>query len=990
MPRVARRRVFLLLLFVLGPLLAAPSLAAPSQVAAARNLAAEDPLSLLADQQRASLDVAGARRVAGQEIRLGEARISLQEGVLVPLRTPKGRVIELFFLGDGSLEAEPPDEIEASQLELFTGHRRLASKFKAALFAAAETRLRELSGEGQPILLAEADLALAQAILDGRSELAERELLDIDSQLLLATLGEPLTQDFFAAIFETEKLGVVCLAYDLEAENPLGIGRWEVFESEDPAVPEDVTGIFDLWMAGGLGVQSSQAPQSSSQARTTFESRHYDLRLELDPAAGKLVGVAEIELEALMPSRVVKLSLHGDLEVQEVHDPAGRKLLFERQGETLRVFLPGRIQVGERTSLKVSYQGHFFDAGKRRKSRGLRDNVAFYPHAGEVDEATYELELRWPRGWEVLAAGELTGEGKGPEGSWQKRRIDAPTWGISFMVGKFRLRSRKVGGVHLQLALGSDLGGSEKDAEEMLAAAASALEYFSQLFGPYPLPELTLASAPGEISQSLLGFIALSDEMMRSSGAEAEELGLEDRRTVIAHEIAHQWWGHQLGWKGERDQWLSEAMAGYSALLWARRHLPTGPEVEVGPTAAWQEDLAATLKVGRSLESLGPVVLGGRLDSSLSEDAYEAIVYRKGAVVLDTLAQLVGEAEYLEILGKIVRGARRRKLSTQDFIAQIEQLSGRDLSRFASQFIYGTGLPEIYYDYHVSPASGGAYRIEIEAEVEPSFHFSYALRRSEAGRIVIERRRQTEVDLARLDLFAEVQIELPSEGAAPRYEKRRVELAGPHPKVVLEVAEEPQGLELDPEQRVFARFWNKNLDPKRVFYYRAFDRAAAGDGAGARHLLEAALKAGSQASASTATPAHRAARESKAAAQLDQALDASIYFEKARLALTEGKLGEAASALATARKAVPKSFKEIYDDDLEYVSALLDWQKGEAEKTFRKLSVLILEKAKVDDTEAWLYLALAAQAAGHPDELEIAIAEVEARGVDASLLAKSH
>ena len=132
---------------------------------------------------------------------------------------------------------------------------------------------------------------------------------------------------------------------------------------------------------------------------------------------------------------------------------------------------------------------------------------------------------------------------------------------------------------------------------------------------------------PRFFSQALLGFVTLSALMMADDARWALWLGLEDPRTVVAHEIAHQWWGHQVGWQGYRDQWLSEAMANYAAVLYGRNELGGDLRFAQGPTSGWQESLLAETEDGRPIESLGPLVLGARLISSrsVSETALTAL-----------------------------------------------------------------------------------------------------------------------------------------------------------------------------------------------------------------------------------------------------------------------------------------------------------------------------------------------------------------------------
>ena len=87
--------------------------------------------------------------------------------------------------------------------------------------------------------------------------------------------------------------------------------------------------------------------------------------------------------------------------------------------------------------------------------------------------------------------------------------------------------------------------------------------------------------------------------MLNDLGVWNRFFGVEDRRLVVAHEVAHQWWGDQVGWTSYRDQWISEAMASYAALLFGKERL--GDKYSgVDLTAGWRSELTAHLPDGRS------------------------------------------------------------------------------------------------------------------------------------------------------------------------------------------------------------------------------------------------------------------------------------------------------------------------------------------------------------------------------------------------------
>jgi hypothetical protein len=189
-------------------------------------------------------------------------------------------------------------------------------------------------------------------------------------------------------------------------------------------------------------------------------------------------------------------------------------------------------------------------------------------------------------------------------------------------------------------------------------------------------------------------------------------LGYEDRRLPIAHELPTSG-GETRSAGSYRDQWIERGDGElYGPALRAEPAHRRESRVGLGPTSGWQAELARVTLDGRPVESLGPVTLGARLNSSLGGNAYHAIVYKKGAVVLDMLARLYGEDAFLDILRELVRVVEGRVISTDDFLTLLERIGGVELDWFRRQYVYGTGLPEIFYDYRIEELGGGRWAID--------------------------------------------------------------------------------------------------------------------------------------------------------------------------------------------------------------------------------------------------------------------------------------
>ena len=722
----ARRLLLLLLAF------------APSPAAAAG-----DPRALLAEIRAARLEPAGAVEVVNLKLNTGLAVLNIERGWFFPSTAVAGAVTEVVFEGRARLVLDPPDDIEAGQLELFSGGGRLdVPVTEAALAIASDAASQTLFHRPAAVAVDPAAGERAEARWRAWRASPERRQLAVEAALLADALGDPLYQTYFAGWFRTEELGDLIYLVEPAAPEAATLGRFSPLEASEKerrkieralgrtqrkgrliGVTVDDLGQWDTWVSAPLGAGAGkEAPRVGP-----FEPLSYTLDLALADRASELTGRAKVELLATRgDTRVVRLHLNPDLAVRGARGAGGEELFFTQAGDDVLVVLAVAPAHGESVAVELEYAGRLIDKASSG-TFALADTLDWYPHAGELDLATYDATFHWPSKLDLLAGGHRVDGGEEAGGRrWERRVVDQKTGGFSFEVGKFKTVSGRAG--HVAVTLAIDAGAYsflKADRDELLATIVDSLGYFEEIFGPYPLDELVVVTVPRAFSQATLGFVTLSDLMMSDVDLLTILLGLPDRRTVIAHEIAHQWWGHLVGWASYRDQWISEAMANYAAVLYARNRLGGDLRFAIGPTTGWQTALLATTEDGRPVESLGPLVLGERLLSSRSRDAYQAIVYKKGAVVLDMLSRLYGEPRFLELLRAVIGAASHRALSTEDFFALLAKASGVDLEAFIRKFVFGTGLPEIYYDYSFAPAEGGKWRIHVAAEQRSPYRFHY-------------------------------------------------------------------------------------------------------------------------------------------------------------------------------------------------------------------------------------------------------------------------
>ncbi|MGD8440905.1 MAG: hypothetical protein PVG53_10235, partial [Holophagae bacterium] len=340
-------------------------------------------------------DAAGAVHVENVRLDAGLAKVELSDGVLVPGTPVGGRPVELAFVGRGRIELEPPDRIEADQLELFTGSRRLDESFERAVFVMArDAAVGELLG-GRPS--DDGDAAAAVEMLRWWISAPERRRLDIEARIFADAVGDRLAGDTFCGVFDGDELGRFLYVVDPLAREQAALGRFvrpELTGRERRAVSrrleraqlrgkliglevEDL-GVWDTWVSASL-VGDDNDPTPGARG---VEPEHYELDVRLSGSELALDGRAAIGLRTVVDGlRAVSFDLHPDLEPVRVTDGSGRELAWYRSRGELVAALRKPVAGGARLEIVIDYRGRPIETGPNGASV-LRTTTDWYPHAG--------------------------------------------------------------------------------------------------------------------------------------------------------------------------------------------------------------------------------------------------------------------------------------------------------------------------------------------------------------------------------------------------------------------------------------------------------------------------------------------------------------------------------------------------------------------------------------------------------------------------------
>jgi hypothetical protein len=1002
------------------------SLVVGLSVAAVSASAAED---LKQQIQNSSLDLSRAVELRNLTIELGGGVFDVDQGVLVPASPISGRVMEAVFVGKAQFHLSPPDEVEAQQLELFTQQATLEAEIQEAVFVVGNASIMDHLLHRSPATLDSATQALARKLFDGWVQGSERRVFGTDAAIWRAVSADPLYQEYFASEFHSMALGKFCLVLDPSESEQLMVGRFVPREIDDRqkrlseralrmaqkrgrAIDWRLAdlGDWDTWMRMSLRDEKGQATPGS----TNFEPKHYDLEVRLDPKALTMEGKATLNLIAVRDgSRAVALDLFADLIPSSIRDGAGRELAWYRSGRDVHVMLADPVRKNESTTLEVNYSGVIFD-NVGGEAFSLRDTGGWYPHAGATDRATYKLTLRWPKKYELMASGKVVESRLENKEQIETRVLEVPADEVSFEIGEFDVVEQQVGHVKMSVAFNRQGGTSTKEVEqEVVDTLKAALPFYEEKFGAYPLDYLTVVTIPREFSQGYLGFLTLADVLLYIRSPFAQGTGLENtssrmRMETVAHELAHQWWGNLMGWKSYRDQWLSEALADYSAVLYLQSQSKRQSVYLAEHSKEWKQSLRQTTLDGRSLESLGPVVMGQRLNSSLSDRAYQAVVYGKGPLVFAMLGRAVGEDKLALMLKHLVKALSNQPIDTETFLASIEKMGSVNLSSFSKQFVYGTGIPEIYYTFQFKHSADGRWEVQGEARQGLLPHYDYRLVHKQAG-WEIGRVRRNDSQVLDRTLLVPFQVILEDSGGVADNSKRNdyqtarglggtLKVSGPSTPFTFKIDKRPRDFWLDQRGEVLAYFFCSSREPKRALRYMAAEGPPEEGETMYKRALQAELLVGEALEDSGLTD-----RELKRASRLE---DARTFFGLARWYLDQGRVDESRQALNSGEELIRASEGQFWQDERAALHSRHNLLRGEYKETYNRLNHELRmyfpvkagehasagwrraqwQEGRIGDGEEYAMLAVAAFETSHIEVAQLATKYAEERGADMTVL----
>ncbi len=411
-----------------------------------------------------------------------------------------------------------------------------------------------------------------------------------------------------------------------------------------------------------------------------FAVRDYHLELDYKVTTNHLRGVATLEVVIEQATTSIELDLYG-LTVTRVLVDGRAPRRFSHRDRRLRVDLAAAAVPGTQLRVDVLYAGKprpipsvFGPVGWEELTDGVL--VAAQPCGAPSwfpcndrpdDKARYRIDVTASEAYRVVANGVLDGRARrAGRITWRYRQEQpmAPYLAV-LHVGRYAT-TPVAAGVEIIHPPGLRVGRGTA-----FAGQADMLSTFVELFGPYPFDEYRAV-----ITADVLE-IPLEAQSLATFGANHVVANWDNER-LVAHELAHQWFGNSLTVRHWADIWLHEGFACYSEWLWSEAS--GGRSVQV-LAAEHHRRLAAKPQ---------DLVLGSPGRDLMFDDR----VYKRGALALHAVRGVLG-VRFFEMLRQWTADNRWGLVSTAAFTDHAQRYTDADLTALIDTWVYSKPLPPI-------------------------------------------------------------------------------------------------------------------------------------------------------------------------------------------------------------------------------------------------------------------------------------------------------
>jgi aminopeptidase N len=403
-------------------------------------------------------------------------------------------------------------------------------------------------------------------------------------------------------------------------------------------------------------------------------------------------GIQQLTLDAVnLNIRSVKIR-----DAKQAFDYDGEQLHIQlaqptTEGETIAIVIVYHVQQPQRGLYFIAPDKHYPNKPVQVWTQGEDEDSRFwfpcFDYPGQL--ATSEVRVHVPKNLMAISNGELVSTEEASDGKiyhWHQRQVH-PTYLMTLAVGDFAELSDEWNGKPVTYYVEK---GKEPQAKISMGKTPRMIEFFSQKYGyAYPYPKYAQVC----VDDFIFGGMENTSTTLLTDRCLIDERAAIDNRsteTLVAHELAHQWFGDLVVIKHWSHAWIKEGMASYSEIMWFEQEYGT--------------DEAAYYRLGEIRNYLDedasryrrPIVTHVYREAI---ELYDRHLYEKGACVYHMIRAALDEEPFWKAIATFVNDNAHKTVETIDLLRAIEKATGRNLLFLFDQYVFRGGHPDYTVAY---------------------------------------------------------------------------------------------------------------------------------------------------------------------------------------------------------------------------------------------------------------------------------------------------
>ena len=675
-------------------------------------------LAVMLQEYHNLLPAAEGIRVGGRTARIGRMRLEFEEGVLFPLQGASKQVLGAYYEGRGYYFYKSEGGVDRQTLAYNLSHFAVAPRLQEGILSDPFTHALMVFG---PPMMAEL-LSAPGSVQD--SPVGKGAELMAEFQKSWQAMGKgPAPWDHRATEASLNGNGRRYLYVEIEGKSRSLGYCYDAVENNDERVFFFARGSrLELRSLDTLSIQ--RLPKDSAPAGPDLVLKDIQLQVSTEDNRSGRIGSDLTLWVSADKVRIARLALANNrasdpadwksetnsVHLRRVTNESGRELPSSHRYHEVLVELPHAVNQGDLINLRFDTQWTGFTGmyGESFNNYFTLFGFAWFPSPSGWSESGYSFGLNAKTRKPYLPVASGSTRSLKEVGDFYELEAEStrPMRGIALFAGKYTAHEQQFPGLLVKIHAFS----AREDLMKIMPGIAyKFVQFYNSVLGDYPFGDLDLVEMSQFVGNDTYighggvappGMVLLTTEAFHARLSEFSEYFAEGTNSRLAHEVAHQWFGHKAIPGSTRDWWIAESGAEYMSGMAMTATGPSQAAITGFPRmlAEWQADAKLCDKL--------PIEMAYALEGESGATERVCLLYRRGPLVLHMLHTMVGNERFYAILKTFLDQANNGLVSLEDIQLAARKVLETDMDWFFQQWIREGGTPEVHTQYTVRESGG--------------------------------------------------------------------------------------------------------------------------------------------------------------------------------------------------------------------------------------------------------------------------------------------